>query len=80
MLQDKSAHRAVRPYTNRKNFVRAVGRDRCVDYNIIIDRPGEFFALVELSKPGGPLLDTPRAVGFTILELSKQLMLETHYN
>jgi hypothetical protein len=80
MLQDKSAHRAVRPYTNKKNFVRAVGRERCVDYNVLIDRPGEFFALVESSKPGGPLLDTPRAVGFTILELSKLLMLQTHYD
>ena len=79
MLQDASTHRAVRPYTDRKNFVRAVGRERCVDFKVQIDRPGEFFALVESSKPGGPLLNTPRAVGFTILELSKLFMLRAHY-
>jgi hypothetical protein len=38
-----------------------------------------FFGLVETERRGGPVLDTPRAAGFTILELSKLVMLRVHY-
>ena len=33
-----------------------------------------------LRKKGGRLLNSPRAIGFTILSLSRTLMLELHYN
>ena len=37
-----------------------------------------FFGLVESYKKNGIMLNTPRAIGFTVLELSKLVMLKTH--
>ena len=38
-----------------------------------------FFGLTEPERRGGPILDTPRPVAFSILELSKLLVLRCHY-
>jgi len=81
MLQDKASQRNLRPYTDALAFVKACGRPNFVDCQIMQmdSEPGvPFFGLVETVKKGGIVLNTPRAAGFTILELSKLLMLRAH--
>ena len=83
MLQDKSSQRNLVPYTSALAFVKACSRPNFVDCHIMqIDtEPGvPFFGLVESTKKGGVVLDSPRAAGFAILELSKLLMLRGHYH
>ncbi len=77
VLQDKTTQRNMIPYTCARKFVRAVSRANCMNYTIIqMDANGlGFFGLVETSKKGGVLLDMPRAVGFSVLDTSKLLML-----
>eukprot|EP00969_Alexandrium_andersonii_P286043 12646091-Alexandrium_andersonii.AAC.1 len=82
MLQDKTSMRNLRPYTSAPTFVKACWRPNFVDCHIMQmdDESGTpFFGLVETVKSGGIVLDTPRAAGFVILEMSKLLMLRAHY-
>jgi hypothetical protein len=82
MLQDKASQRNLLPYTSAVSFIHACARPNFIDAHVmqLDDKPGvPFFGLVERSKAGGIVLDSPRAAGFTILELSKLLMLRAHY-
>ena len=81
MLQDKTTQRNIVPYTSAKAFVRACSRENCIKYEVMqFDRPGvAFFGLVESSKKDGPLLDMPRAAGFSILDCSKLVILRWNY-
>jgi hypothetical protein len=81
MLQDPSKQRNLVPYTSTRAFVRACARPNCVSFEVKqYDQPGVgFFGLVETSKKGGSLLNTPRAAGFVILDNSKLWMLRYHY-
>ena len=82
MLQDKASQRNMIPFTCAKAFVKACSRPCFKDAHImqVDSEPGmPFFALVEQAKRSGILLDSPRCAGFAILELSKLLMLRTHY-
>jgi hypothetical protein len=82
MLQDKTSQRNLLPFTSAVAFVKACGRENFVDSHIVQmdDGPGvPFFGLVERRRTGGIVLDSPRAAGFTILELSKLVMLRVHY-
>jgi hypothetical protein len=77
MLQDKSRQCNLTPYTDAAKFTKAASRGRARDYHIIQMDSGD--SLVESDRRGGPVLDTPRTAGFTILELSKVLILQAHY-
>jgi hypothetical protein len=81
LLQDKSSYKNMRPYTDPTAFGKAAGKANCVNFNImqLDDDSDLFFGLVETNKRGGVLLDTPRAAGFAILELSKLVILQAHY-
>ena len=82
MLQDNSKQRNLVPYTDAVKFTKAASKSRARTYHIVKMDTAEcpcFFGLVETDKRGGPILNTPRASGFAILELSKVLMLRTHY-
>jgi hypothetical protein len=82
MLQDKSRQCNLTPYTDSVKFVKAAAKGRAKDFHIVqMDTEGSpyFFGLVETDRRGGPVLDTPRAAGFAILELSKLLILQMHY-
>ncbi len=82
MLQDKSRQCNLTPFTDAVKFTKAASKSRARTYHIVHldteDNP-YFFGLVETDRRGGPVLDTPRAAGFAILELSKLLMLRAHY-
>jgi hypothetical protein len=82
MLQDKSRQCNLTPYTDSVKFAKAAAKGRAKDFHIVqMDSEGSpyFFGLVETDRRGGPVLDTPRAAGFAILELSKLLILQMHY-
>ena len=83
MLQDNSKQRNLVPYTDAAKFTKAASKSRARTYHIVKMDTAEcpsFFGLVESDKRGGPILNTPRAAGFAILELSKVLMLRSHYS
>jgi hypothetical protein len=83
MLQDKSSQRNLVPHTSATAFIKACAKPNFIDAHIVqLDsEPGvPFFGLVETTKRRGIVLDSPRAAGFAILELSKLLMLRAHYN
>jgi hypothetical protein len=82
MLQNKSRQCNLTPYTDSEKFTKAASKGRARDFHIVqMDSEGSpyFFGLVETARRGGPVLDTPRAAGFTILELSRLVMLRLHY-
>ena len=64
-------------YTDPEQFLKAGGKSKMADFEWDPDR--EFFGMVLNEKTGGILLDSARAVGFTVLELSKLVMLDFHY-
>jgi len=82
MLQNKINNRNLVPFTDANAFVRACNSPQFRDAQIMLldNEPGKpFFALVEMAKKGGIVLDTARACGFSILELSKAVVLRCHY-
>jgi len=82
MLQDKSRQCNLTPFTDAVKFTKAASKSSSRTYHVVhldTDDHPYFFGLVETDRRGGPLLDTPRAAGFTILELSKLIMLRVHY-
>jgi hypothetical protein len=74
--QDKLKQKVLKPFRNADKFAKAAANGADFD---IIDVDGCFFGLVAGEKKNGVVLDTPRAVAFSILELSKLVMLEAHY-
>ena len=80
MLQDKKGYRNVTAYTDSSGFERAASR-RGADFSVLtFDADSNlFFGLVDTPKRGGAVLDTPRAVGFAILEETKAMMWDVHY-
>jgi hypothetical protein len=74
--QDKLKQRSFKPHTDRARWAKACGRAE--DFDIVNEDP--FFALTAPKRRKGPVLDTPRPAAFTILELSKLVVLKAHYN
>ena len=74
MLQDKSGQRNLTPYTDAASFVNACSREGFANAHLMqldSEEGQAFLGLVESFKKLGIMLNTPRAIGFSILELSK---------
>jgi hypothetical protein len=76
--QDPLKHRSMTPHYSKDSFAKASAK--ASDYEVIYDDDGDgFFGLTQPERRKDPMVDTPRAVAFSILELSKLFMLKVHY-
>jgi hypothetical protein len=77
--QDPLKHRTMKPHYDSETFERAAARssDFTVFYN---NEEDGFFGLTNPPHRKSPLVDTPRAIAFSILELSKLVVLRAHYD
>jgi hypothetical protein len=74
--QDKFRQKVLKLFTDANKFAKAAAHAEDFD---VIDVDGFFFGLLAPERKNDVVLDTPRAVAFSILELSKLVMLEAHY-
>jgi hypothetical protein len=65
------------PHYSKDSFAKA--SSRASDYEVIYDDDDGFFGLTQPERRKDPMVDTPRAVACSILELSKLFMLKAHY-
>jgi hypothetical protein len=77
-LRNPANYRNVNLYTDGDAFIRAAAGRNHADHEIFETEEG-FLGWVSTLKPGGVKLDSPRLLGFSILELSKLHMYRTHY-
>jgi hypothetical protein len=75
--QDKMNQRRFIPHHNPESFAKAASK--AVDFGIMFDDDDGFFGFTVPERREGPVLDTPRAAAFTILELSKLVVFKAHY-
>jgi hypothetical protein len=75
-LEDKSARRNTTLYTQVEKWLNAATKPT-TDYNLLCLSP--FLGIAETCKKKVQVLDTPRYIGWTILELSKWRMYCGHY-
>jgi hypothetical protein len=75
--QDPLKHRSMTPHYCRESYEKAASKG--VDFEEIYDDDDGFFALTQPERRKEPLMNTPRSVAFSILELSKLFMLKAHY-
>jgi hypothetical protein len=85
MLENKKGHVNRKLYTDLVAFQRSAGgpanRQAVVqDFARFEDGSVRFLGCVKMPKKGGIVLDTPRMIGWAILEYSKLTMLRLHYN
>ena len=85
MLENKKSHTNRKLYTDLQQFIRSAGgpanRQAVVqDFERFDDGSVRFLGCVKMPKKGGIVLDTPRMIGWAILEYSKLAMLRLHYN
>jgi hypothetical protein len=89
MLENKEGHRTVKLHTKPSTFQQAVSKYRMIKqkspfywtkYLAYSDGSFEFLALTYHKKRGGPILDTPRIIGWAILDYAKMVMLRFHYS
>ena len=79
MLQNKEKYSNTSIYASHDAFVRAATHTRASDWDIADMGDDGFIGTVSTPKAKGVVLDTPRLVGFSILELSKLHMYKVHY-
>jgi hypothetical protein len=84
MLENKKGHTNRQLYTNMEKFIKAAGgpaNPKAVvqDFLRYEDGSCRFLGLVTRNKKGGIVLDTPRMIGWAILEYSKLAMQRLHY-
>ena len=80
--QDQRGYRNVNPHFDQEEFERQVMKRNVTDWDVIKSWSGEderFFALIETATEKGVVLNTPRLMGFTVLELSKLHIFQAHY-
>jgi hypothetical protein len=75
-LEDKSTRKNTRLYTQVDKWLDAATK-QTTDYNLLCLSP--FLGIAERAKKSKVVLDTPRYIGWTILELSKWRMYCAHY-
>jgi hypothetical protein len=79
-LENKADHRKTTIHTNVDSFVRAADRPATTDFHIFDpDEPG-FLGIVHAAKGLGVVVDTPRLVGFAVLDISKLIMYRHFYD
>ena len=79
MLQNKERYSNVGIYAGFDTFLKAAVRPNAMDWDVFDMGPDGFLGCVNTAKEKGVVLDTPRLVGFSILELSKLHMYRAHY-
>ena len=84
MLENKKGHTNRQLYTNMEKFIKAAGgpanpKAEVQDFLRYEDGTCRFLGIVTRNKKGGIVLDTPRMIGWAILEYSKLAMLRLHY-
>ena len=79
LLQNKSDYKNTNLYTDPVKWERASCNPRTKDWDILDMSEDGFLGLVDLSKPSGSILDTPRFAGWAVLEISKLTMYEAYY-
>ena len=85
MLENKMGHRNTKIYTDLQKFLKSAGgpiNNPAVVQDFVRFEDGSirFLGLVKTPKQGGVVLDTPRMIGWAILEYSKLAMLRLHYS
>ena len=85
MLENKLRHCNAKLHTERAAFQRNASLRNCFSADIVHsdvyeDGSCSFLGLTKHFKQGGVVLDTPRMIGWAILEYSKLTMLRYHYN
>ena len=84
MLENKKGHTNRKLYTDLHKFLKAAGgptnkQAAVQDFERYEDGSVRFLGIVKHNKKGGIVLDTPRMIGWAILEYSKLAMLRLHY-
>lgn len=79
MLQNKERYSNVQIYGAEGGFIKAAANEYMNDWDIFDIGDEGFLGIVKTAKPKGIVLDTPRLVGFSILELAKWYMYRGHY-
>jgi hypothetical protein len=82
LLQNQLEQSAIDLYTDPEAWQRAVWRKNFKESDIVCfdEERGEFLAWVKHKKKKAVLIDTLRFQGLAVLEWSKMLMLELHYD
>jgi len=89
MLENKKDHRTIVVHTDPVKFQRAVSKTRMIKQkspfewmNAKTYRDGttEFLGLTYHTRRGGVCLDTPRMIGWAMLDYAKTVMLRFHYD
>ena len=85
MLENKLGHRNTKLATDLQKFIkRASSAGNCgaivQDFARFGDGSIRFLGITKSHKKGGVVLDTPRMIGWAILEYSKLAMLRLHYS
>ena len=79
LLQNKSGYKNTNIYTDPIKWERASCNPRTKDWDIFDMSDDGFLGLVDLAKPSGSILDTPRLAGWAVLDISKLAMYDTYY-
>lgn len=76
--QDPLKHRSMTPHYNKESYDKA--SSKAVDFEVLYDDEEDgFFGLTQPERRKDAIVDTPRPVAFSVLELSKLIMLKIHY-
>ena len=78
-LQNKKKMSNNSIYANVKKFEKAVQKFNVVDYEIVQIEEDSFFGIVSAVNTKGIILDTPRLIGFTVLEDARAMIMTFHF-
>ena len=80
--QDQRGYRNVNAHFDQEQFEKQVMQRNVTDWDVIkpwSEEDERFFALIETATEKGVVLNTPRLMGFSVLELSKLHIFQAHY-
>jgi hypothetical protein len=79
LLQNKERYSNTNVYVQEENFIGAATKSEACNWDVFDMGCDGFLGVVNTIKPRGVVLDTPRIVGFAVLELAKLTMYKAHY-
>lgn len=79
LLQNKERYSNTAVYVEEESFIGAATRSEACNWDVFDMSCDGFLGVVNSIKPHGVVLDTPRIVGFAVLELAKLTMYKAHY-